>query len=66
MKTLKTRTINKGDFKGEKLSVVILNKKEQQENNNDLYAVVFGEYKDIDFSCGTEKEAIDFYKDWEN
>ena len=65
MKTLKQRTIKKGDNKGELLKVVEFNKTEQKENNS-RYAVTFGEYNDIDHTTNYLNEAIDFYKDWEN
>lgn len=65
MRTIKSKTIKKGEFKGEKLKLVALNAKEQAENNDDKFAVAFGEYNDIDYSCETEKEATEFFNGWE-
>lgn len=66
MKTLKSRMVKSGDFKGERLKLVQFTEKEQKENNGDKFAVAFGEYNDIDFSCETQDEAESFYKNWEN
>jgi len=65
MRTIKSKTVKKGEFKGEKLKLVELNTKEQAENNGDKFAVAFGDYGDIDYSCETEKEAQEFYDGWE-
>lgn len=65
MKTLQSRIVKSGDFKGEKLKIKELNTKEQKEYNC-KYVVTLGEYDDIDHETENLKEAIEFYNDFEN
>jgi hypothetical protein len=64
-KTIKSRRVKSGIFKGEILKIKQLNSKEQAERYGTTHIVTLNEYDDEDYE-GTLKDCTEHFNNYEN